>query len=355
MVIPSEVDLGEWSLDNCGWLDSDIGTPSQVEAVLLRQTPKCLFFLNGRYIMNPDDYIEIRLLGRGPAAKVFLCEHKGSGVLVALRKIHGRGDRFNQLLFIHEIAIRVKLDLPGIAKLIGFRFPEPKTGAPGLIMTELMPNGTLEALLKSKHTGRPTPGFGPTEQSKAVFGIASTMAQIHKRSVIHRDLKPSHVLFDANWEIRIGGFGMSRTISIKMTMAIGIPMFMAPELGDGDGEYSFPVDVYAFGVLLYRFFTDQHLLEGMERQPISPNGLMIAVVVGKRYKRPIGVPDPFWNLITRCWAQDPAHRPTFEEIVKLMLESQDFTFPGTDVEKYNEYRQRMTSGQPRRVQPSINK
>jgi serine/threonine protein kinase len=321
----------------------------------VREVPHSLFFLNDNYVINPADCEkEIRQIARGYSGQVFLCEHKRTGDLVALKKFDGLSDPREQICFIREIAIPLKLDLPGIVKLIGFRFPEPKTCAPGLIITEWMPNGTLQDLLKSKHTGKPRPEFGPTEQSKAVFGIASTMAQIHERSVIHRGLKPADVLFDANWEIRIGDFGLARIIGIKMTMAIGFPLFMAPELFDDDDTYSFPVDVYAFGVLLYQFFTDQQVFEGIGRQPRGPQQIMTAVARGQRFKRPIGVPDPFWNLIRRCWAPDPDDRPSFEEIVKLMLESNDFTFPETDLEKYDEYRQRMTTGQPRRVQRSIN-
>jgi hypothetical protein len=350
IVIPCSVhDLGEWCLADCGWFDSVVGTASRIETALVRETPHCLFFLNDRYVVNPADYEEIRLIGRGATAEVFLCAHEGSGVHTALKKIHNLEEPSNQLGFIREIAMPLKLDLPGIVQFVGFRFPEPKTkdspGAPGLIMTELMPNGALDDVLKSKHTGRPTPGFGPTEQSKAVLGIASTMAKIHGCSVIHRDLKPSHVLFDANWEIRIGDFGLSKVVApgIKMTMSIGTPPFMGPELLEEDGTYSFPVDVYAFGILLYQFFTGDWIFEGMETPTRTPVALGMRVARGQRFKRPSGVPDAFWNLITRCWAQDPNDRPSFEEIVKLLLESNDFIFPGTDLEKYNEYRQRITA------------
>jgi serine/threonine protein kinase len=307
--------------------------------------------------MNRADYKEICMFRRGATGEVFLCEHKRPGVLVALKKVDGRKDRLNRRLFIREIAIPLKLDLPSIVKLIGFRsselLPRDCREPRPWVITELMPNGGLHDLLKSKHTGRPTPGFGPTEQSKAVFGVASTMAQIHERSVIHRDLKPSHVSLDANWEIRIGGFHLSRVHGKRMTMAIGSPVFMAPELFVSlpcfwmsdvyDDKYSLPVDVYACGVLLYQFFADKFVLEGMEGPVGGTQELWTAVGKGRRYKRPIGVPDPFWNLITQCWAHDPADRPSFGRIVKLMLESNDFTFPGTDLEKYNEYRQRMTA------------
>jgi hypothetical protein len=42
-----------------------------------------------------------------------------------------------------------------------------------------MLNGTLDSILKAKFEGKPNPAFGSTEFSKAVFGIALTMAQVH--------------------------------------------------------------------------------------------------------------------------------------------------------------------------------
>jgi serine/threonine protein kinase len=339
--VPLEMDdcaSRRW-MDDCGCFDLDRG------CALLGDV-ECLF-INDKYMMNAADYKEIRLICHGHGREVVVYEHKGTGVLVALKnKMFDVSEPEHGPSLPRDIAVPHKLDLPGIVKVIGIRLAGSGTrdrhGAM-TIMTELMPNGALEVLLKSKHTGRPTPGFGPTEESKAVFGIASTMAQIHKRSVIHLNLKPSKVLFDANWEVRIGGFDLSDVVAPgrKMTMGIGTPYFMAPELhGDDDDTYSFAVDVYAFGVLLYQFFTNKMDFEGMERQPKSALTIMSAVVRGQRFKRPSGVPDPFWDLITRCWAQSPDDRPSFEEIVGLMLGSNDFTFPGTDLEKYNEYRQK---------------
>jgi hypothetical protein len=58
---------------------------------------------------------------------------------------------------------------------------------------------------------------------------------------------------------------------------------------------------------------------------------------GKRFKRAGFIPDEMWNLITRCWHQDPLRRPTFDEIAK---ELEDIWVSGTGVAKYKEYQQR---------------
>jgi serine/threonine protein kinase len=300
-----------------------------------------------KYFKNIDDYNEIRKLGQGASGEVYLCEEKGSGARVAVKKIQDVADARDQRSFIREIIVPLKLNINGIVRFIGFRFPEPASaksgGKPALIITEVMPNGTLESVLKRKFAGHPEPLFDATAHSKAVFGIASTMAQVHEHSSIHRDLKPGNVFMDENWEARIADFGLAKivTAGVKMTMAIGSPMYMAPELYDDDDAYTFAVDVFAFGVLAYSMFTNQQKFKETDKPLTSPQQLMMKVAKGDRFMRQPGIPDAFWGLIERCWAQAPATRPSFQMIVQELQTSDALVFPGTDLAKYREYQERM--------------
>jgi serine/threonine protein kinase len=157
------------------------------------------------------------------------------------------------------------------------------------------------------------------------------------------DRKTGNVFLDDKWEPRIADFGLAKIVtnSVKMTMAIGSPMFMAPELFDDDDSPSFAVDVYAFGMLIYTMFTNQQIFKPGEKPPRGPQQLMMKVAKGERLMRPEGVPDLFWNLITKCWSQAPAERPSFQELVNMMLTSDEYVFAGTDMAKYREYRERI--------------
>jgi serine/threonine protein kinase len=182
-----------------------------------------------------------------------------------------------------------------------------------------------------------------TEFSKAIFGIASTMARAHQHSAVHGKLRSANVFLDDRWEPRIADFGLAKVVTsdVPMSMFMCSPVFMAPELyADDDGEMG-PVDVYAFGIILYSIFTPQQVFNVGERPPRSPQQLMTKVVMGGRFARQPGIPDPFWDLITACWAHVPSDRPSFEEIVKLMLTTDDFVLEGTDMIRYDEYRERM--------------
>jgi serine/threonine protein kinase len=300
-----------------------------------------------KYFKDLANYKQLHKLGQGACGEVFLAEELESGARVAIKYINEVGDPRDQRSFIREIVVPLKLNLPGIVKLIGFRFPEPAVGGsagqPAVIITELMPNGTLEAAMKAKFANKPSPEFGPTGFSKTIFGVASTMAQVHKHCAIHRDLKPGNIFLDANWEPRIADFGLAKIVTngVKMTMAIGSPMFMAPELFDDDDAYTFAVDVFAFGMLIYTMFTKDQVFKAGEKPMRGPQQLMMRVAKGERFMRQPGIPDHFWKLITDCWAQAPASRPTFEAVVDLFLKSDAYVFEGTDMAKYREYRERM--------------
>jgi serine/threonine protein kinase len=302
----------------------------------------------GRYFRNLSDYTEIRKLGQGACGIVYLARENSTGAMVALKKINEIADPRDQRSFIREVVVPLRINLPGIVKLIGFRWPEildpknPASATPAVIITELMPHGTLDDAVKAAHEGRPIAGFGPTELSKAIFGIAATMAQVHAKKAIHRDLKPGNVFLDDAWEARIADFGLARIVtnSIKMTMAIGSPIFMAPELYDDDDKYTFSVDVFAFAVLMYTCFTPKQ--NEMNDGPIrSAQNLMMRVARGSRLKRQEGFTDKYWELIEECWKQSPADRPDFASITEQMNENDDFALPGTDLAKYREYRNRM--------------
>ena len=83
--------------------------------------------------------------------------------------------------------------------------------------------------------------------------ICSALAQCESLGIVHRDLKPDNILMDENGKLKLGDFGLARTVgaskgsySIKGTFS-----YMAPEVYFGR-KYSSQVDIYSLGIILYR-------------------------------------------------------------------------------------------------------
>ena len=189
-----------------------------------------------------------------------------------------------------------------------------------IFVFDFIKHGSLLALnndyLESKGSNRKI--INPITRSKIIYGIASIMNCMHKHIIMHRNLDIDNVLIDENFEPKLCGFKFAKEFEnrLNMTMAIGSPLYMAPETFlDVDEECTFSVDVFAYGMILDRMFTTK--LEFANVKVLrSVQHFMMKIGRGIRPIKPENMPDSYWELINRCWDQDESKRPTFSEIVE---------------------------------------
>jgi len=84
--------------------------------------------------------------------------------------------------------------------------------------------------------------------------------QLHKRHVIHRDIKSDNVLFSKNGDIKLCDFGFATQLTENnetRSTKIGTVCWMAPELLRGLKEYSSKVDIWSFGIMVYELCTGE--------------------------------------------------------------------------------------------------
>jgi hypothetical protein len=246
--------------------------------------------------------------------------------------------------FARAVTRPVKLGIPGTVKLLGFSMD---TGGAakfsGAVITEYAANGPLGAVLARLWHGQAVPGFGPTEMSKCIFGIAFTMMQLHGMGKIHPHLTHNAVFLDADFEPLIGDlgdliFGSPRhTKSQICTTPVetsDAPVFIAPEIHeDGPGAAA---NVFSYGMILYMFFAQLPPLTGSQRKVAIDSHYKDS----KRWNRPPGISNILWDLVQACWDQAPTTRPGFELIVNRLNEMDEWILPGADVTRVHEYKQR---------------
>jgi cGMP-dependent protein kinase len=77
---------------------------------------------------------------------------------------------------------------------------------------------------------------------------------IHEKSLIYRDLKPENVMVCADGYLKLIDLGTCKKLrgTEKTFTMIGTPSYMAPETLGGKG-YSFPVDLWSLGVVIFEF------------------------------------------------------------------------------------------------------
>lgn len=187
-------------------------------------------------------------LGQGGFGEVF----KGTlpnGTEVAVKRLSKTSAQGAQE-FKNEVVVVAKLQHRNLVKLHGFCLE----GEEKILVYEFVPNKSLDYFL-----------FDPTKQGQLdwiqryniIGGITRGILYLHHDSrltIIHRDLKASNILLDADMNPKIADFGMARIFGMDQTgdntnRIVGTRGYMPPEYVL-QGLFSMKSDVYSFGVLV---------------------------------------------------------------------------------------------------------
>jgi serine/threonine protein kinase len=299
------------------------------------------------FVLDLSAYKQIKRCGQGAFSSVYKYEQLTDKTCIAVKKIDKDVDTPpTQMMCLRELSILLSLQHPAVLRFVGFSLPEAR-GRPFCIATDFMSRGNLQELEKYEEQGKLIPGYDATGKSIIMYGVAAGMAHIHEHLVCHRDLKADNVFLDDHYEPKIADFGLSKITSdnFKMSAMVGTPFYMAPELFNPEGESTYAIDVYAYGMLLASIVTKGRFDFGRQRIA-SIKDLMNAVMAGKRCELPATIAPKIKELITNCWDGNPTSRPTFQAIVETLDASEDICFPGTDPAKYADYRRRIREWKP---------
>jgi len=200
-----------------------------------------------RTIPSPSEPIENyydvsnEVLGVGYFAVVYVGINKSTLGLVAVKAVDKRLVEKEEALE-REVRILSSINHMYIVKMLAIF----DTMSHLYIVMELMEGGELyDEILRRK-------SFTEGDTAYIMRQVFEALAYLHNQKIVHRDLKLENLLLVRKnaLEIKIADFGLSTIYNTALFTACGTPFYVAPEIVLGDG-YSFEVDLWASGILLY--------------------------------------------------------------------------------------------------------
>ena len=220
---------------------------------------------NGRDGAEVLGYRTEAVIGRGGMGVVYRAQDMRLRRTVALKVMApelARDERFRER-FVRESELAMSLEHPNVVPIHDAGEADGR-----LYLVMRCVEGTdLRALLRAEGA------LAPERTLAIVRQVADALDAAHARGLVHRDVKPSNVLLDANEHVYLADFGLTRRLSddgsrLGDSASLGTPAYLAPEQIEGrpvDGR----ADVYALGCLLYECLTGEPPFSGGSRLAVA--------------------------------------------------------------------------------------
>ena len=258
-------------------------------------------------------------LGKGGMGVVWLALDQELNSRVALKflreEMTSEADALKELK--GEVIINRDLAHPNIIKTFDF----VTNGRTSAISMEYV-NGTNLHQLKAQRPGR---FFEVADIQPWVWQLCDAMHYAHQQKVVHRDIKPANLMVNERGELKVGDFGIGRTVADTINRvtrnSAGTPPYMSPQQMMGEKAAPFD-DIYSIGATIYDLLTgDPPFFRGAIREQTLakvPSNMTAQRQELVRIGQPI---PPAWErTVAACLAKDPAMRPPTAKALREMLE-----------------------------------
>jgi serine/threonine protein kinase len=259
----------------CGWCDTKVFVPSDL-APLATVPCKC-----GHPIMVPMQLRQFELrsiIGSGGMGNVYRGFDTMLERLVAVKLMKKALSQDKEALdsFYREARSCARLNHTNIIHIYTF---DEWEGQRYLVM-ELADRGSLDARIEKLRV------LQEVDVLDIGIKIASALDMALKYDLLHRDIKPGNILFNADHEPKLVDFGLAQKTSAGQdtgSVTWGTPYYVAPEKIKREPE-TFLSDMYSLGATLYHAMTGhtpfeaptiEELITAQVQTPLTPPNLVV--------------------------------------------------------------------------------
>ena len=266
-----------------------------------------------------DRYELVNELGKGGMGIVWLALDRELNSRVALKflreEMTSEADALKELK--GEVIINRDLSHPNIVKTFDF----VTNGRTSAISMEYV-SGTNLHKLKAQREGK---CFEVDDIRQWVYQLCDAMHYAHQQKVVHRDIKPANLMLAERGELKVGDFGIGRTVADTINRVTkntaGTPPYMSPQ--QTMGEKAVPADdIYSIGATIYDLLTgDPPFFRGAIREQTLAKVPPTMTARRQELKRTgKAIPAAWEKAVAACLAKEPAARPATAKALREMLE-----------------------------------
>ncbi|EPQ14373.1 Serine/threonine-protein kinase Nek3 [Myotis brandtii] len=250
-------------------------------------------------VPSMDGYTVLRVIGEGSFGRALLVQQESSNRMFAMKEIRLPKSFSDTQNSRKEAVLLAKMKHPNI---VAFKKSFEAEGHLYIVM-EYCDGGDL--MQKIKHQK------GKLFPEDMILNWFTQMClgvnHIHKKHVLHRDIKSKNIFLTQNGQVKLGDFGSAHLLSNPMAFActyVGTPYYVPPEIWE-NMPYNNKSDIWSLGCVLYELCTLKHPF-----QANSWKSLILKVCQGSVSPLPSHYSYELQHLIKQMFKRNPSHRPS---------------------------------------------
>jgi len=177
------------------------------------------------------------------------------------------------------------------------------------LLLEQCENGTLKEFLKKKQN------LTELEVKYYIVQLIKALKYLHSQRIIHRDLKLEHLLLDDKMELKVEGFHFATKLEFegeKKKTECGTPKYIAPEILNDNCGYSYEVDIWSLGIIMYTLLIGKTPFESNNENTTYKRIKMMDYT----FPEETNISEAAKSLISQILVCDPSKRPKLDQILK---------------------------------------
>ncbi|CAI0428603.1 unnamed protein product [Linum tenue] len=215
------------------------------------------------YNLTPKGFVSLPIavcclqIGHGTYSNVYKARDRDTGKIVALKKVRFDTSEPESIKFMaREITVLQKLDHLNIIKLEGIATSRMQYSL--YLVFDYMLSDLTRIIAR--------PDQRLTEPQVSLSLVFRRGLSLHRRGILHRDIKGSNLLIDRDGTLKIADFGLANFFVPKpkrpLTTRVVTLWYRAPELLLGATDYGVGIDLWSVGCLLAEMFVGRPIMPG---------------------------------------------------------------------------------------------